>query len=162
MLDPGAGCADHTGRRLPSDGSGILRKYKLDELPQLINVLKGDMSLVGPRPECEFYFQYYTEKEKRLIHSVRPGMTDYGSLRFHDEGKLLAGSPDPVQFYLDRIRHEKVREQLRYIRERSLMTDLKIILRTVVTIVATRMKPHRAGLPAVSREHRKRLESNGQ
>jgi lipopolysaccharide/colanic/teichoic acid biosynthesis glycosyltransferase/GT2 family glycosyltransferase len=146
-LEPGALITPEGDGRVTRIGH-LLRKYKLDELPQLINVLKGDMSLVGPRPECEFYFQYYTEEEKHLIHSVRPGMTDYGSLRFHDEGKLLAGSSDPVQFYVDRIRHEKVREQLRYIRERSLMTDLKIILRTVVTIVTTRMKPHRAGLPA--------------
>ena len=66
---------------------GFLRKYKLDELPQLINVVKGEMSLVGPRPEASFYFQYYAEDEKHTIHSVRPGMTDYGSLRFHDEGR---------------------------------------------------------------------------
>ncbi|MCC2639809.1 MAG: putative glycosyltransferase [Nitrospira sp.] len=145
--EQGAPITPEGDRRVTRVGR-FLRKYKLDELPQLLNVLKGDMSLVGPRPECEFYFQYYSAEEKRLVHSVRPGMTDYGSLRFHDEGALLAGSSDPVQFYVDRIRQEKVREQLRYIREQSLMTDLKIILRTVATIVTTRMKPHRTGLPA--------------
>ena len=129
---------------------GILRTYKLDELAQLINVVKGEMSLVGPRPEASFYFQYYAEDEKRTIHSVRPGMTDYGSLRFHDEGRLLAGSTDPIKTYVEQIRHEKVREQLRYIREQSLVTDLKIILRTITTIISTRFRQSRTVLPAVS------------
>jgi lipopolysaccharide/colanic/teichoic acid biosynthesis glycosyltransferase len=116
-----------------------LRKYKLDELPQLVNVLRGEMSLVGPRPEAPFYFQYYTEEEKRIILSVRPGMTDYGSLRFHDEGTLLAGSGDPVKTYVEKIRDEKVRAQIRYIRDRCLVVDLKLIVATVATIVATRL-----------------------
>ena len=125
----------------------FLRRSKLDELPQLFNVMKGEMSLVGPRPECAYYFQYYAEEERRLIHSVRPGLTDYGSLRFHDEGRLLAGSPDPVKFYLERIRREKVDEQLRYIREQSFLTDLKIIVRTIVTIIITRLKRDRTAQP---------------
>ena len=118
----------------------FLRKYKLDELPQLFNVLKGEMSLVGPRPEASFYFQYYDEDEKRIVQSVRPGMTDYGSLRFHDEERLLAGAADPVKVYLEQIRRHKVREQLRYIREQSLATDLKIILRTIAVVLSTRLR----------------------
>src|SRR5215813_4854333 len=73
----------------------FLRKYKLDELPQLINVVKGEMSLVGPRPEAPLYFEYYSKEEREAVLSVRPGMTDYGSMRFHDEGKLIVGD-DPV------------------------------------------------------------------
>jgi succinoglycan biosynthesis protein ExoA len=121
----------------------FLRRYKLDELPQLINVVRGEMSLVGPRPECAFYFQYYADEERRLIHSVRPGLTDYGSLRFHDEGVLIGSSPDPVKLYLEQIRHEKVREQLRYIREQSLWTDVKIIVTTIAIIIATRLRLRR-------------------
>jgi lipopolysaccharide/colanic/teichoic acid biosynthesis glycosyltransferase len=117
----------------------LLRRYKLDELPQLINVLRGEMSLVGPRPEAPLYFDYYTEEEKGIVLSVRPGMTDYGSLRFHDEGKLLAGSPDPVRTYLETIRDEKVKAQVRYIREQSLLVDVKLIVATIGTIFTTRL-----------------------
>lgn len=128
----------------------FLRKYKLDELPQLLNVLKGEMSLVGPRPEASFYFQYYDEEEKRLVLSVRPGMTDYGSLRFHDEGRLLADGADPVKVYLEHIRSAKVREQLRYVREQSLLTDLKIIFKTITVILSTRLGERCGELPEVS------------
>ena len=119
---------------------GFLRKFKLDELPQLINVLKGEMSLVGPRPEAALYFDYYSPDEKRAVLSVRSGMTDYGSLRFHDEGRLLAGSADPIQTYLDLIREPKVRAQLEYIRDQSLLLDIKIIFRTIGVVATTRMK----------------------
>lgn len=118
----------------------LLRRFKLDELAQLINVLRGEMSLVGPRPEAPFYFQFYTQDEKDQILSVRPGMTDYGSLRFHDEGEVLAGADDPVKAYVERIRADKVKEQLRYIRERSLLVDLRIIVMTIATIVTTRFR----------------------
>jgi succinoglycan biosynthesis protein ExoA len=137
-------------RRVTRVGA-MLRKLKLDELPQLINVLKGEMSLVGPRPEAAFYFQFYTEEEKQQILSVRPGMTDYGSLRFHDEGELLAGDADPVKTYVERIRDQKVQEQLRYIREQSLFIDIKLILMTVVTLVTTRFS--RPGLAERSVSH---------
>lgn len=126
----------------------VLRQYKLDELPQLINVLKGDMSIVGPRPEASFYFRYYSAEEKWEILSVRPGITDYGSLRFHDEGKLLAGAEDPVKLYLETIRGEKVKEQLRYIREQSLLVDIKVILATIATIIATRFMQGRLVNPS--------------
>lgn len=139
--------ADKVGALITPDGDprvtrvgGFLRKFKLDELPQLINVLKGEMSLVGPRPEAALYFDYYSPDEKRAVLSVRPGMTDYGSLRFHDEGRLLAGSADPIQTYLDLIREPKVRAQLEYIRDQSLLLDIKIIFRTIGVVATTRMK----------------------
>ena len=125
--------------RVTSVGT-LLRKFKLDELAQLINVLRGEMSVVGPRPEAPFYFQFYTSGEKSRILSIRPGMTDYGSLLFHDEEAVLAGAADPVKAYLEHIRAEKVKEQLRYIRERSLLVDLRIIVMTIATIVTTRFR----------------------
>lgn len=128
--------ADGDSRVTPA--GSFLRRFKLDELPQLVNVLKGEMSLVGPRPEIAYYFQFYSDEEKRMIWSVRPGMTDYGSLRFHDEGALLAGSHDPVATYLERVRFSKVQEQFRYIRNQSFLTDVRIIVSTFVTILRTR------------------------
>jgi lipopolysaccharide/colanic/teichoic acid biosynthesis glycosyltransferase len=139
--------ADRIGPVATPDGDprvtrvgAVLRKYKLDELAQLINVLIGDMSLVGPRPEAALYFEYYTAEEKQTILSVRPGMTDYGSLYYHDEGKLLAGSDDPVRTYIEKIKDDKVRLQMRYIREQSFWVDLKIILATIATIITTRLQ----------------------
>lgn len=130
----------------------MLRQYKFDELPQLVNVLRGEMSLVGPRPEAPFYFQFYTPEEKEQVLSVRPGMTDYGSLQFHDEGMLLAGAADPVKAYVECIRADKVREQLRYIREQSLFVDIKIIFMTIATIMTTRFGRRHLPDGAVSHE----------
>jgi len=112
----------------------FLRKYKLDELPQLINVLKGEMSIVGPRPEVEYYVNMFTEEEKTIL-SVKPGITDWASLWNPDEGAILAGSSDPDQTYMEKIRPEKIRFQLKYIRERSFWIDLKIIFLTLKTIL---------------------------
>ena len=112
----------------------FLRKYKLDELPQLINVLIGDMSLVGPRPEVKKFTDMYTEEEK-VIRSVRPGITDLASIWNPDEGAVLAGSTDPDRDYFEKIRPEKIRLQLKYVRERSFWTDLKIIFLTLKTII---------------------------
>jgi lipopolysaccharide/colanic/teichoic acid biosynthesis glycosyltransferase len=111
-----------------------LRKYKLDELPQLINVLKGEMSIVGPRPEIKYYTDLYTEEERAIL-SVRPGITDWASIWNSDEGAILAGSEDPDRAYMEQIRPEKVRLQLKYVRERSFINDLKIILQTFITIL---------------------------
>jgi lipopolysaccharide/colanic/teichoic acid biosynthesis glycosyltransferase len=139
--------ADKVGALITPDGDPrvtrvgiLLRKFKFDELPQLINVVKGEMSLVGPRPEAALYFDYYTPCEKQEILSVRPGMTDYGSLRFYDEGRLLAGSADPIKTYLEQIRDKKVRAQLDYIRDQSLLLDIKIIFWTIGAVVTTRIK----------------------
>lgn len=112
----------------------LLRKYKLDELPQLINVLKGEMSLVGPRPEVPQYVALFT-LEERAILSVRPGITDWASLWNCDEAAVLAGSPDPERTYLEKIRPEKVRLQLEYVRNRSLWVDLTILAQTVLAIL---------------------------
>lgn len=112
----------------------FLRRYKLDELPQLINVLNGDMSLVGPRPEVKKFTDLYTEEEK-LILSVRPGITDWASIWNPDEGAILAGSPDPDRDYLEKIRPEKIRLQLKYVRERSFWTDIRILFLTLKTIL---------------------------
>ncbi len=112
----------------------FLRKYKLDELPQLINVLKGEMSFVGPRPEVPHYVNMLI-KEERAILSVRPGITDWASIWNSDEGAILFGNPDPEKAYMERIRPEKIRLQLKYVRERSFFIDLKIIFQTLRTII---------------------------
>lgn len=112
----------------------FLRKYKFDELPQFINVLKGDMSFVGPRPEVQHYVDMFTDEEKAILN-VRPGITDWASLWNPDEGAILAGSPDPEKTYMEKIRPEKLRLQLRYVRERSFWKDLKIIFLTLKAIV---------------------------
>jgi lipopolysaccharide/colanic/teichoic acid biosynthesis glycosyltransferase len=111
----------------------FLRKYKLDELPQLINVLKGDMSFVGPRPQVKWAVDLYTDEEKALLN-VRPGITDYASLRFPNEGEILKGSKDPDKDYMEKIHPEKMRLSLEYVRNRSFWLDLKLILQTVAAI----------------------------
>jgi len=112
----------------------FLRRYKLDELPQLINVLKGEMSFVGPRPEVPHYVNMFTEEEKAIL-SVRPGITDWASLWNPDEGAILAGSMDPEKMYMEKIRPQKIRLQLEYVRKRSFWVDLKIIAQTLWIIV---------------------------
>jgi lipopolysaccharide/colanic/teichoic acid biosynthesis glycosyltransferase len=112
----------------------VIRKFKLDELPQLINVLKGEMSIVGPRPEVQMYVDMFTEEEKAIL-TVRPGITDWASIWNPDEGAILAGSSDPEKTYMEKIRPEKIRLQLKYVRERSFWNDLKIITQTIITIV---------------------------
>jgi len=108
----------------------FIRKYNLDELAQFINVLRGEMSIVGPRPEIPYYVNMFTEEEK-VILSVKPGITDWACIWNPDEGKLLAGSDDPDRDYLEEIRPEKIRLQLRYVKEHSFWIDLKIMLMTL-------------------------------
>lgn len=108
----------------------FLRTYKLDELPQLINVLKGEMSFVGPRPEVPLYVDMYTPDERRLL-SVRPGITDWASLRFHNEGEILRGASDPEEAYMRLIRPEKIRLGLEYVQKRSMRVDVGIIAATL-------------------------------
>jgi lipopolysaccharide/colanic/teichoic acid biosynthesis glycosyltransferase len=116
-----------------------LRKFKLDELPQLINVFIGQMSIVGPRPEVQHYVNMFTEEEKAIL-SVRPGITDWASIWNPDEGAILAGSPDPEKTYMEKIRPNKLKLQLKYVKERSLSVDIKIIIETVRAIIR-REKP---------------------
>lgn len=115
--------------------AGFLKKYQLDELPQLIDVFRGEMSLVGPRPEVKVYVDMYTEEEKAIL-TVRPGMTDYASLWDFHEGEVLRGSQDPEKTYMEKIRPEKIRLQLKYVRERSLVVDLRILLMTLKKVVS--------------------------
>jgi lipopolysaccharide/colanic/teichoic acid biosynthesis glycosyltransferase len=113
---------------------GFLRRYKLDELPQLLNVAAGEMSLVGPRPEVIQEVLLYTEEEKRLL-DVRPGITDWASIRFRNEGEILRGSADPHAAYREKIRPEKIRLGLEYVERRSFLTDCKIIASTLKAIL---------------------------
>lgn len=112
----------------------LLRKTKMDELPQLINVFLGNMSIVGPRPEVKKFTDMYTDEERVLLN-IRPGITDYASIWNIDEAEQLAGSTDPDKDYFEKIRPEKIRLQLKYYKEMSLWTDIKIILLTLKKIV---------------------------
>jgi lipopolysaccharide/colanic/teichoic acid biosynthesis glycosyltransferase len=112
----------------------FLKKYQLDELPQLINVFKGEMSLVGPRPEVKIYVDMMTPQERSAILSVKPGMTDYASLWNFHEGEILKGSKDPEKTYQEKIRPQKLELQKKYVREKSIFTDIKIIFLTVIKI----------------------------
>ncbi|MEE9324151.1 MAG: sugar transferase [Dehalococcoidia bacterium] len=109
-----------------------LRKCKVDELPQLINVLEGDMSLVGPRPEVPKYIEHYTEEQRTLL-MVRPGITDPASLTFKDEASLLKG-PDFEEVYIKEVLPKKLRMSLAYQQRRSFWTDLGIIFRTILDL----------------------------
>ena len=137
----GGSCTSDDDPRITSIGHR-LRKYKLDELPQLFNVLRGEMSFVGPRPEVQQYVAMFSEEEKQILR-VRPGITDLATLWDSDEGALLAGSSDPERTYLETIRPEKIRLQLEYVRQRSLLLDFRIVCSTVV-LVLRRLKTARA------------------
>lgn len=112
----------------------FLRRYKLDELPQLLNVVKGEMSLVGPRPEVQRYVTLYPEGVREKVLSVPPGMTDYASIEYMDENALLADADDPETVYIERVMPVKLRNYERYVTERSIGMDLKIILATLKAI----------------------------
>ena len=112
----------------------FLRKYKLDEIPQLINVLLGDMSLVGPRPEVPKYVAFYTDEQKEIL-KVRAGITDYASIEFSDENDLLASEEDPEKAYIEKIMPKKIELNKKYILEISILTDIKIILLTIKKIL---------------------------
>jgi len=112
----------------------FLKKFQIDELPQLINVLKGEMSIVGPRPEVPFYVDMMTEQEKKIILSVRPGITDFASLWNFHEGEILKGSKDPEKAYMEKIRPEKLRLQIKYVKEMNFWVDFKIIIKTILKV----------------------------
>lgn len=111
-----------------------LRKFKIDELPQLLNVLIGDMSIVGPRPEVKKYVDLYTSEQKQVL-SVKPGITDYASIRFINENDLLARSSDPERLYVEEIMPSKLQLNIKYIKEKGFLTDMSIILETFKKIV---------------------------
>jgi lipopolysaccharide/colanic/teichoic acid biosynthesis glycosyltransferase len=110
----------------------FLKKHNLDEAPQVINILKGEMSFVGPRPEVPQEIETYKEEEKRIILSVRPGMTDLASLANPHEGEVLKGSLDSHQLYREKIKPEKIRLGIEYVKSWSLLLDIKIIIKTLL------------------------------
>lgn len=113
----------------------VLRKYKLDELPQLFNVILGDMSLVGPRPEVPRYIAEYTEEERQEVLSVRPGITDNASIEFRSENEILGQAQDPEWAYIHEVLPIKIRYYREYVQNHSLWGDFVIILRTFTAIL---------------------------
>lgn len=114
----------------------FLRKYKLDELPQLINVLIGDMSLVGPRPEVPRYVAMYPQEVRDIVLSVKPGITDFASIEYKDENTILGKAEDPDKAYIEEVMPIKLKYYEKYVRERSLWLDFCLIIRTIVAIVS--------------------------
>jgi len=108
----------------------FLRKYKLDELPQLLNVLFGQMSIVGPRPEVPEYVALYSEEQRKVLN-VRPGLTDPASIAYINENELLAASSDPEKTYKEEVMSAKLKMNLEYLKRRSFFSDLGLILKTV-------------------------------
>lgn len=113
----------------------FIRKYKLDELPQLLNVLLGDMSLVGPRPEVRHYVNYWTAEQMHVL-DVRPGLTDPASIKFRNENDLLGAVEDPEAYYINVIMQEKIKLYLEYVEQASFGYDLKLLFKTLKVIVA--------------------------
>lgn len=111
-----------------------LRKYKLDELPQLINVFKGEMSMVGPRPEIRNYVNFYTQEQMKVL-SIKPGITDYASIEYVDENFTLSSSDDPNKTYLEKILPEKLKLNMKYINNQSIIEYFKIIFLTLFRIL---------------------------
>lgn len=111
----------------------FLRKYKLDELPQLINVLQGDMSIVGPRPEVRKYVDLYTQSQKQVL-SIRPGITDYASIEYVDENILLGKSENPEQTYISVVMPDKIKYNMKYINKQSVSEYFRIIILTIMKL----------------------------
>lgn len=123
----------HRDPRITSVGY-YLRKFKIDEFPQLINILKGEMSVVGPRPEVPKYVKLYTEEQRRVL-SVKPGLTDYASLLYVNESELLEGAENPEKVYVEEIMPHKLSLNLKYIQERNFLNDLSLIFKTIGRIL---------------------------
>lgn len=114
-----------------------IRKFKLDELPQLINVFIGDMSLVGPRPEVRHYVDYWTPEQMHVL-DVRPGITDPASIKFRNENELMEKAEDPEKYYIEVIMQEKIRLYLEYVEKHSFFYDIALIFKTFWVIVSER------------------------
>lgn len=112
----------------------VLRKTKLDELAQLLNVFLGQMSFVGPRPEVPKYVELYTPYQRQVL-LVRPGITDYASIAYRNENDLLAGAPNPEAMYIERIMPDKIELNMKYLREISPLADIRLILKTIVAVI---------------------------
>lgn len=117
----------------------VLRKYKIDELPQLINVFCGEMSFVGPRPEVESMVKLYNEKQKQIL-KLKPGITDFASLEFRNENEMISQGDDAYKVYVQKIMPEKLSLNLKYLEEQSLWVDLKLIFRTIFNIILDAVK----------------------
>ena len=113
----------------------FLRKTKLDELAQLLNVLCGQMSFVGPRPEVPRYVELYTPYQRQVL-LVRPGITDYASIAYRNENDLLAGAKDPERMYIETVMPDKIELNMRYLREISPLADVRLILKTIIAVIA--------------------------
>jgi len=113
----------------------FLRKYKFDELAQLINVLRGDMSLVGPRPEVPRYVEFYSPEVRAIVQSIRPGITDWASIKFKDENQILATATDPHLTYINEVMPIKIKYYVIYAREHSFLGDLRIIFATFFALI---------------------------
>ena len=112
----------------------VLRKTKLDELAQLLNVFLGQMSFVGPRPEVPKYVELYTPYQRQVL-LVRPGITDYASIAYRNENNLLAGAPNPEAMYIEQIMPDKIELNMKYLREISPLADIRLILKTIVAVI---------------------------
>lgn len=115
----------------------IIRKYKFDELPQLINVFLGDMSLVGPRPEVRHYVDYWTDQQMQVL-DVRPGITDPASIKFRNENELMENAENPEDYYINVIMQEKIKLYLEYVQNASFLYDIKLIFQTFKVIITER------------------------
>ena len=115
----------------------FIRKFKFDELPQLINVFVGDMSLVGPRPEVRHYVDYWTPEQMHVL-DVRPGITDPASIKFRNENEMMEKAEDPEKYYIEVIMQEKIRLYLEYVEKHSFWYDLGLIFKTFWVIVSER------------------------
>lgn len=115
----------------------FIRKFKLDELPQLINVFVGDMSLVGPRPEVRHYVDYWTPEQMHVL-DVRPGITDPASIKFRNENELMEAASDPEKYYIEVIMQEKIKLYLEYVQHHSFLGDIGLIFKTFWVIVTER------------------------
>lgn len=113
----------------------FIRKYKLDELPQLINVFIGDMSLVGPRPEVRHYVDYWTPEQMHVL-DVRPGITDPASIKFRNENELMGQAENPEEYYINVIMQEKIKLYLEYVENASFLYDLRLIFKTFKVIIS--------------------------
>jgi lipopolysaccharide/colanic/teichoic acid biosynthesis glycosyltransferase len=118
-----------------------MRRWKVDELPQLLNVLLGDMSVVGPRPQVQWAVDRYSAEERTVL-SVRPGITDWASIVFSNEGEILQGQPDPDEAYMRLIHPTKMRLAMQYVDRPTLWTDLRILWGTAAAILGKRPDPN--------------------
>ena len=138
--------AEKTGQKVTAERDDritpigkFLRKTKLDELPQLLNVLTGDMSLVGPRPEVPFYVELWPEKDRNIILSIKPGITDYATLYYHDEQSILANADNPEKAYITKVMPHKLKLYRNYLIDRSFRLDFYLILATLAKMIGIKI-----------------------